>query len=125
MNLNKLTQKSMEALQYAESTAVKNGNVEIDLEHLILALLDQQDGLLPKLFNKMDISPDIFKKEIAAIIEKKPKVSGPGKEAGKIYISRTVDTALTKAEDEAKRLKDEYISVEHIFLGIIEVVKNT
>jgi len=125
MNLNLLTQKSLEALQEAESKALSYGNPEIDVEHLLLALLEQEEGLIPRLIMKMDISVESFHKEIAELLNKNPKVSGPGREAGKIYVSKRIDSVFVKAEGEAKRLKDEYVSVEHIFLAIIDVVDNT
>lgn len=125
MDLNRLTQKSLEALQQAETKALRYGSIEIDLEHLLAALLEQQEGLIPRLLKKMDIPLAGFQGEIEKILQSKPKVSGPGRESGKIYISRDVDSVLVKAEDEAKRLKDEYISVEHLFLAMIDQVENS
>lgn len=125
MDLNRLTQKSLEGLQQAETKALRYGNVEIDLEHLLLALVEQPEGLLPRFLSKMDISPESFAKEIEKVLESKPRVSGPGREPGKIYVSSAVNNVLIKAEDEAKRLKDEYISVEHLFLGIIDAGEKT
>ena len=123
MDPNKLTQKSMEALQQGETKALRYGNMEIEIEHLLLALLEQEDGLLPRIMKSMDVMPNILGKEIEKILEQKPRVSGPGREPGKIYISRNVDKVLLKAETESKNMKDEYISVEHIFLGILDEVK--
>ena len=125
MDLNKFTQKSMEAINQAENKALRNGNTEIDLEHLLLALLEQQEGLIPHLFNKMDISLGSFQQEVEKLLQKKPQVSGPGRESGKIYVSQSVNNVLLNAEDEAKRLTDEYISVEHLFLALIKETQQT
>lgn len=125
MDLNRLTQKSIEALHQSESKALKYGNPEIDLEHLVITLLEQQEGLIPRLLKKMDIPTESFQNQVERILETKPKISGPGREAGKIYVSSKVNNVLVKAEEEAKRLKDEYISVEHLFLAMIEEVANT
>jgi ATP-dependent Clp protease ATP-binding subunit ClpB len=125
MDLNRLTQKSMEALQQAETKALKYGNTEIDIEHLVMALLEQDGGLVPRILTSMDIVPENFKREVEKVLESKPRVSGPGREPGKIYVSSTVNTVLVKAEEEAKRMKDEYVSVEHIFLTIIDEAGNS
>ncbi|KJS23553.1 MAG: protein disaggregation chaperone [Clostridiaceae bacterium BRH_c20a] len=125
MNLNLLTQKSLEALQQAENKALSYGNPEIDLEHLLLALLEQEEGLISRLLIKMDISVARIHKEIEFILNSKPKVTGTGREPGKIYVSKKISSIFIKAEGEAKRLKDEYVSVEHIFLAIIDEVDNT
>ncbi|ATW26508.1 ATP-dependent chaperone ClpB [Candidatus Formimonas warabiya] len=125
MDLNRLTQKSLEGVQQAETKALRYGNTEIDLEHLLAALVEQQDGLIPRVLQNMDIAPENFLKEIERILDSKPRVSGPGREPGKIYVSRSVNNVLVKAEDEAKRMKDEYISVEHLFLALIDEVKDS
>lgn len=120
MDANRLTQKSQEAIQDAQTKAIRYGHVEIDGEHLLLSLLEQSDGLLPRLLNKMDIPVDSFKARIEQDMEKRPRVSGPGTEPGKIYITQRLNKILAKAEDEAKRLKDEYVSVEHLVLAMID-----
>ncbi|MGI6685370.1 MAG: ATP-dependent chaperone ClpB [Bacillota bacterium] len=125
MDLNRLTQKSMEGLQQAETKALRYGNTEIDLEHLLAALLEQEEGLLPRILTAMDIQPKNFHREVERVLESKPRVSGPGKEPGKIYVSRAVNNVLVKAGDEAKRLKDEYISVEHLFLAMIDEARDS
>ncbi|MCR6545219.1 ATP-dependent chaperone ClpB [Dehalobacterium formicoaceticum] len=125
MDLNRLTQKSMESLQQAETKALKYGNTEIDIEHLLVALLEQDEGLVPRILTSMDIVPENFKREVEKVLESKPRVSGPGREPGKIYVSRPVNAVLVKAEEEAKRMKDEYVSVEHIFLGMIDEAANS
>ncbi|MEL7564612.1 MAG: ATP-dependent chaperone ClpB [Dehalobacterium sp.] len=125
MDLNRLTQKSMEGLQQAETKALKYGNTEIDIEHLVAALLEQQEGLVPRILTALNIVPENFLKEVEKVLESKPRVSGPGREPGKIYVSRAVNNVLVKAEDEAKRMKDEYVSVEHLFLAIIDEVRDS
>lgn len=125
MDMNRFTQKSLEAIQQAETKALRYGNPEVETEHLLLALLTQHEGLLPRLLHKMNISPENLTREIEKRLEQKPRVSGPGREAGKIYISSGVNNILLKAEDEAKAMQDEYISIEHLFLGILEEVQKT
>ncbi|MGE3539385.1 MAG: ATP-dependent chaperone ClpB [Candidatus Tectimicrobiota bacterium] len=120
MDLNRLTQKSQQALQEAQSKAQRSGHVEIDGEHLLLALLEQQDGLLPRLLTRMDIQVQTLRSAVEQAIERRPRVSGPGMEAGKIYVTQRLQKLFVQAEDEAKRLKDEYVSVEHLALALIE-----
>ena len=119
MDFNKLTQKSQEAFAEAQNKAVSFGHVEVDGEHLLWALLDQPDGLVPRLLQRMDIRPEIVKNEVVAELDRKPRVSGPGAEAGKIYVSQRLSRILVAAENEAKRLKDEYVSVEHLFMALL------
>jgi ATP-dependent Clp protease ATP-binding subunit ClpB len=120
MDLNRLTQKSQEALQQAQNAALRYGHPEVDGEHLLLALLEQPDGLVPSLLNKMDVPADNVKAEVVSELEHRASVSGPGAEAGKIYVTQRLNRILMKAEEEAKRLKDEYVSVEHLVLVLIE-----
>jgi ATP-dependent Clp protease ATP-binding subunit ClpB len=119
MDLNRLTHKSQEAFAEAEKKAVSYGHVEVDGEHLLWALLDQADGLVPRLLQRMDIRPDVLKKEIESVLDRKPRVSGPGVEAGKIYVSQRLSRTMVTAENEAKRLKDEYVSVEHLLMALL------
>ncbi len=119
MDLNRLTQKSQEALAEAQSKAVTYGHVEVDGEHLLWALLNQEDGLVPRLLKRMDIRPEQLINEIEAELDKRPRVSGPGAEAGKIYISQHLSCILVAAENDAKRLKDEYVSVEHLLMALV------
>lgn len=125
MDLNRFTQKSIEAVQQAETKALRYGNPEIEPEHLLLVLLEQHEGLLARLLIKMNVSPDEVKQKVEHRLEQKPRVSGPGKEAGKIYVSSATNQVFLKAEDEAKAMGDEYISVEHLFLGILAEVGKT
>jgi ATP-dependent Clp protease ATP-binding subunit ClpB len=119
MDINKLTQKSQEALQDAQAKALRYGHSEIDGEHLLLSLLEQKNGLIPSIFNKMDVPPGSFSKEIERDLERRPKLSGSGMEAGKIYVTNRLNKILMNAEDEARSLKDEYTSVEHLLLAMI------
>jgi ATP-dependent Clp protease ATP-binding subunit ClpB len=125
MDINKFTQKSQEALQDAQNNAVRYGHVEIDVEHILLALVEQPDGLVPRIFAKMDVPVDSFTAEVQKELEKRPKVSGPGAEAGKVYVSQRFNKVLVKAKDEASRLKDEYVSVEHLLFAMIDEGKST
>ena len=119
MDLNRLTQKSQEAIAEAQNKAVTFGHVEVDGEHLLWALLDQSDGLVPRLLRRMDLHPEHLKKEVEAELDKRPSVSGPGAEPGKIFLSQRLSRLLVAAESEAKRLKDEYVSVEHLLMALV------
>ncbi len=120
MDPNKMTQKSQEAMHDAQTKALRFGHQEVDGEHLLLALLEQPEGLVPRLFNRMDVAVENLKAEVAAELQRRPSVSGPGTEAGKIYVTQRLNRVLMKAEEEAKRLKDEYVSVEHLTLALID-----
>jgi ATP-dependent Clp protease ATP-binding subunit ClpB len=120
MDFNKMTQKTQEALHQAQSTALRYGHQEIDGEHLLLALLEQPEGLVPRLFSKMDVPVENLRAEVEAELQKRPSISGPGTEAGKIYVTQRLNRVLIRAEEEAKRLKDEYISVEHLALALMD-----
>ncbi|RMG41105.1 MAG: ATP-dependent chaperone ClpB [Candidatus Dadabacteria bacterium] len=120
MDLSKLTQSSQHAFSSAQTLAIRFGHQEIDVEHLLLALTRQPDGLFPRLLEKLGGSADAFAAEIERELERRPRVSGPGLEAGKVYISHRLGQLLVKAEEEAKHLKDEYVSVEHLILAMID-----
>jgi ATP-dependent Clp protease ATP-binding subunit ClpB len=120
MDLNKLTQKSQEAVQSAQTKALRYGHVEVDGEHLLLALLEQPEGLIPRLLSRMDVSPEAVQRALEQELERRPRVSGPGMEAGKIYVTQRLQKLFLQAEEEAKRLKDEYVSVEHLMLALID-----
>ena len=115
MNISKFTQKSIEAIQNTEKIANQYGNQEIDQEHLIYALVNLEDSLILKLIEKMEIQPEHFKNRIEQAIEKRTKVQG-----GNMYMSQALNDVLINAEDEAKRMGDEYVSVEHLFLMLIK-----
>ena len=119
MNMQNFTQKSIEALTEAQKIALQNQNMQIEEEHLLQALVNQQNGFIPELFKKMNINVTMLKSELDNAIEAIPLVTGTGREPDKVYISNDVDKVLLSAEDEAKKMQDEYVSVEHILLGII------
>ncbi len=119
MDFNKLTQKSQEAFTDAQNSAVSFGHFEVDCEHLLWALLEQHEGLVSRLLQRMDVRPEIIKKEVFTELERKPRVSGPGAETGKIYVSQRLSRIMVAAENEAKRLKDEYVSVEHLLMALL------
>ena len=122
MNTNKLTQKSMEALQNAQSIAVEYSNQTLQPEHLLYSLLTMQDSLNARLFTKMGVDTGSFAQNLQRKIARMPKVSG-SREADKIYISARTDKALNNAEQTAAQMGDEYISVEHLTLGIINTAE--
>lgn len=120
MDINRFTNKSQEALQAAETKAIRYGHQEVDGEHLLLAMLEQSDGLAPRLFQKMDIPVQRMRARLEEELDKKPRVSGSGVERGKIYITNRLNRLLTEAEEQAQRLKDEYVSAEHILLAFLQ-----
>ncbi len=120
MDINRLTQKSQEALQSAQTKALRYGHPEVEAEHLLLALLEQSEGLAPRLLARMDVPAASLIAELERELSRRPSVSGPGVEAGKFYVSSRLQKVLLRAEDEAKRLKDEYVSIEHLILAMIE-----
>jgi ATP-dependent Clp protease ATP-binding subunit ClpB len=120
MEINKMTVKTQEALQAAQNLALKMGHVEVDGEHLLAALLEQDGGLIPRLLQRLDVQVDSFSRALREELERRPSVSGPGVEAGKIYVTQRINRLLLKAEEETKHLKDEYVSVEHILLAMLE-----
>lgn len=115
MNISKFTQKSMQAVEGAEKIAYEYGNQELEQEHLLLSLLQLEDSLILKLIEKMQIDPLAFTKSVEDLIAKRPKVSG-----GKVYVGDYLNKMLLGAEDEAKMLSDEYVSVEHLFLSMLK-----
>jgi ATP-dependent Clp protease ATP-binding subunit ClpB len=120
MDFNRFTEKLQDGVREAQSLALRNGNQQIDVEHLLLALLDQEGGLAPSILNKADIRVDTLRTRVQQEIDRFPKVSGPATGPGQVYVTPRLQTVLTQAEDEAKRLKDEYISVEHVLLTIAD-----
>ena len=119
MNTNKLTQKSMEALQNAQNVAIEYSNQTLQPEHLLLALLSQEDSLNAQLLQKMGVNVSAFIDNVTSKIRQLPKVTG-SREADKIYISSQADQALNSAQQTAEQMKDEYVSVEHLMLGIMD-----
>jgi ATP-dependent Clp protease ATP-binding subunit ClpB len=118
MRFDKLTLKSQEMIQEAQRLAERFGHQQIEPEHLLGALLQQKEGVIPPLLGKIGANQTQLQKEIEAFVEKMPGVSGPG--AGQVYISPRAKAVLDKASEEAEQMKDEYVSLEHILLGIIE-----
>jgi len=123
MDMNRMTQKVREALTAAQSLAVRLNHQEIDGEHVLAELLEQQDGLAPRLLERMDIQPRGIASRIQDMLEKRPRVTGQA--AGGVYMTQRLNQFFMRAEDEAKTLKDEYISVEHLLLAFIAEGKNT
>ena len=115
MNINKFTQKSIEAVNQCEKVAYEYGHQELEQEHLLYTLLTIEESLIKKLVEKMDIDGDVFLAQIEGILKKRPKVSG-----GKVYVGQNLNKVLIYAEDEAKAMHDEYVSVEHLFLSILK-----
>ena len=119
MNMNQLTQKTIEALQSAQRLAVEYSNQAVEQEHVLAALAQQQDGLIPQLLTKLGADPNAFAQAALQKVEALPRVTGSGRDPEKVYISGDLDRALNAAEEQAKQMKDEYISVEHVFLGML------
>jgi ATP-dependent Clp protease ATP-binding subunit ClpB len=120
MDMSKLTQKSQEALQEAQSVAGRLGHTETDGEHLLLALVDQPEGLVPRLLAQTGADVDALRAATEAELGRRPKVTGPGASPGQVYLTRRLAGLLDAAEREARRLKDEYVSVEHLVLALAE-----
>ncbi len=115
MNIQKFTQNSLQAVQNCEKVAYEYGNQEIEQEHLLYALITQEDSLILKLLEKMNIQKELFANRVEEALRKRTKVQG-----GQVYIGRDLNTALISAEDEAKQMGDEYVSVEHLFLSMMK-----
>ncbi|MBT2231875.1 ATP-dependent chaperone ClpB [Nonomuraea sp. NEAU-A123] len=115
-----MTQKSQEALHGAQTKALRYGHTEVDAEHLLLALLEQPDGLAPRLVQHAGADPEALRRDLEHDLERRPKVSGPGAQPGQVYVTQRLSRLLDTAEREAKRLKDDYVSVEHLLLALIE-----
>ena len=119
MDMNRLTQKSQEALHDAQTKALRFGHTEVDGEHLLLALLDQPDGLVPRLVTQAGADADRLRAELEGELSRRPRVSGPGSAPGQVFLTQRLGRLLDAAEGEAKRLKDEYVSVEHLVLALL------
>ena len=120
MDMNQFTQKAREALQAAQRIAVEYSNNTVEQEHLLAALAQQQDGLIPQMLTNMGTDPNAFAQAALQKVEALPRVTGSGRDPNQIYIGTDLDRALNAAEAQAKQMKDEYISVEHVFLGILQ-----
>jgi ATP-dependent Clp protease ATP-binding subunit ClpB len=120
MDMNRLTQRSQEAVQQAQSVALRYGHTEVDGEHLLLALLEQSEGLVPRLLRQFDADVEALRVAVEADLQRRPKVTGPGAAPGQVFITQRLARVLEAAEREAKRLKDEYVSVEHLLLALAD-----
>ncbi|MEU2207141.1 ATP-dependent chaperone ClpB [Streptomyces hygroscopicus] len=120
MDMNRLTEKSQEALQNAQTTAMRFGHTEVDGEHLLFALLDQPEGLIPRLVTQVGADPEAVRTMLETELARKPRVTGPGAAPGQVFLTQRLARVLDTAEQEAKRLKDEYVSMEHLVLALAE-----
>ncbi|MCS6927356.1 MAG: AAA family ATPase, partial [Candidatus Binatia bacterium] len=120
MDLNRFTEKSQEALRSAQALAVRRNHQGVDVEHLLAALLEEREGLAAALLAAAGIAPSAARERIEQELARLPQVSGPGAGAQQVYITQRLVRVLTQAEDEAKALKDEYVSVEHLLLAMVE-----
>ena len=120
MDLNQYTQKSLEALRAAQQLAVTNQNQQLEQAHLLLALLQQDGGLVPQLLKRMGVTTESLEAAANAAVEKLPAVSGPGRSADQLYLSNGMQQLLAAAEETAKSMRDDYVSVEHLFLAMLD-----
>src|SRR5512132_4284529 len=117
MDLNRLTQKSQEALHDAQTKALRFGHTEVDGEHLLLALLDQPDGLVPRLLEQAGADVEGLRAAIDTELARRPRVSGPGAAPGQVFLTQRLAGLRDSAQREADRLKDSYVAVEHLLLA--------
>jgi ATP-dependent Clp protease ATP-binding subunit ClpB len=120
MDFNRLTQRSQEAMQQAQSVALRYGHTEVDGEHLLLALLESSDGLVPRLLRQFDADLDALRAAVDSDLQRRPRVTGPGAAPGQVFVTQRLARLLEAAEREATRLKDEYVSVEHLLFALAE-----
>ncbi|HBB89393.1 MAG TPA: type VI secretion system ATPase TssH, partial [Blastocatellia bacterium] len=120
MDINRLTEKAQEALRAAQSEATRLGHQQLDVEHLLLALLEQEGGLARSVLEKTGVDADLVRQRLETELARLPKVSSASGGAGEVYITGRLNKILVQAEDEAKQLKDDYVSVEHILLAIVD-----
>ncbi len=124
MNPQKFTKKSLEAINEAQSVAIDYQNMNVEQEHLLYALMTQENGLIPQLFTRMGAAAEKVQNYISGILGEIPKVTGSGREANTVYISQDVDKCLNKAEDTAKNMRDDFVSVEHIVLALFDTAND-
>ncbi|MGH3388378.1 MAG: Clp protease N-terminal domain-containing protein, partial [Actinomadura sp.] len=120
MDPNRLTQKSQEALHDAQTKALRFGHTEVDGEHLLLALLDQPEGLVPRLLEQTGADPHKLRADVEADLERRPRVSGPGAAPGQVFVTQRLSRLFDTSDQEARRLKDEYVSVEHLVAALLD-----
>src|SRR4051812_37030459 len=125
MDPNRLTEKTQQALHDAQTKALRYGHNEVDVEHMLLALLEQSDGLIPRLLERAEVDVDALRQALEQSLEGRPRVSGPGAKPGEIYVARSLGLLLDSADQEARRLKDEYVSAEHVMLAAIATGSGT
>jgi len=121
MNVNKFTEKSLEAVQKAQSIAIEHNSMNIEQEHVLLALTEQENGLIPQLLQKMEVDLNNFLSELRTLISNMPAVTGSGREAGTVYITQQLEKTFLEAENQANNMDDHFVSVEHIFLALMEM----
>ena len=125
MNTNEFTQRTTQAIQAAQRLAAAHQNQQIEQAHLLLALLQQENGLIPQLLKKMGVSVESLTAAAQAAVEKLPAVTGSGRDADQFYISRGMDQLLAKAQEHAQSMRDDYVSVEHLFLAMLDTADQT
>src|SRR3954464_11273771 len=119
MDPNRLTQKTQEGLHDAQTKALRFGHTEVDVEHLLLALVEQPEGLIGRVLERAEVGVSALREALERELERQPRTTGPGAAPGQGYVSRTLGQVLDAADEEARRLKDEYVSVEHVLLATI------
>ncbi len=124
MDLSKFTQKSQEGLSEAQNIAIRHSHQQVDVEHLGLALIEQE-GLVARILERAGLDSQAYKKALEEELKKFPRVSGPGAQSGQIYVTQRLNSLLVKAQDLAKQMQDEYTSVEHIFLAMLDEPSST
>jgi len=120
MDINRFTEKAAEAVRAAQTLATRYSNQQIEVEHLLLALLEQQGGLVPSILTRAGMNVDTLRAAIEREVDRLPKVTGPSGPVDQVYITARLNKVFVAAEDEAKKLKDDYISVEHLLLATID-----
>src|ERR1700674_4796754 len=118
MDLNKFTEKSQTALTEAQAIGTRHQHQAVDVEHLALALLEQEEGLVPRLLEKAGVSPDLVKEKLQEALDRIPRISGDTMTGQGLYVTQRLNKLLVTAQDEAKKLKDDYVSVEHLVLAM-------
>src|SRR5687768_5125057 len=120
VDINRFTQKAQEAISSAQTKAARYGHQQVDVEHLLATLLEQENGLATSILSKSGVNVDAFKRRVDQELERMPRVSGPGGAPDQVYITGRLNRLLAQAEEEAKKIKDEYISVEHLLLAMTD-----
>ena len=124
MNAQKFTQRSLEAIRDAQELTVGSGNQQIEQIHLFSVLLEQESGLVPQLLQKLDVTMESLRAAVRQELGKLPKVTGPGREADRYYVARSVDQTLNRAEEIAGEMHDDFVSVEHLLLALLDTAQD-